>query len=97
MNHEHAARTDQPSVDELREKLNELRDGLSDLGKIIKGIAQEKAGDVRQSASGYVDQGRAKTEELTHSCEDYIRQKPLKSVLIAGAVGAVLGALWLRR
>jgi ElaB/YqjD/DUF883 family membrane-anchored ribosome-binding protein len=97
MNSETATPTDQPSVEELREKLNELRDGLSDLGKIIRGIAHEKADDVRQSASGYVDQGKAKTEELTHSCEDYIRQKPLKSVLIAGAVGAVVGALWLRR
>ena len=88
---------DQPSIDELRAKMNELRDGLSDLGKILKGIAREKADDVRESATGYVDQGKAKTDEFTHSMEDYIRQKPLKSVVIAGCVGAVLGALWLRR
>jgi ElaB/YqjD/DUF883 family membrane-anchored ribosome-binding protein len=91
------AAVDQPSIEELRKKLNELRDGLSDLGHILKGIAREKAEDVRDSASGYVDQGKAKTEELTHSMEDYIRAKPLKSVVIAGCLGAVLGALWLRR
>jgi ElaB/YqjD/DUF883 family membrane-anchored ribosome-binding protein len=47
-------------------------------------------------AQEYYEMSREKAMELEQNVEQYIREKPLQSVLIAAGVGAVLGFL-LRR
>ena len=42
-------------------------------------------------------QGREKVRQVEQSIEQYIREQPLKSMLIAAGVGLVLGRFWMRR
>lgn len=60
-------------------------------------MANEKVEQVREGAAGYVKEGREKARNIEHSIEQYIREEPIKSVLIAAGVGLVLGRFWMRR
>jgi ElaB/YqjD/DUF883 family membrane-anchored ribosome-binding protein len=58
--------------------------------------AQEKFNEMRDQASEYYEQGRQRAMEWEHSLEDYVQQQPIKALLIAAGVGAMLGFLWRR-
>ena len=91
-----ATPADAPSTEQLQQKLNELKQDLQQVGQLLKSAAQEKLEGLRNAATQRVRQGRAKTEQAGGSVEEYIRAKPVRSVLLAAGVGAVLGAI-LRR
>lgn len=63
--------------------------GLED----IREQAVAVGADVRELAQ---TAGRAAMDQM-NPVEDYIREKPLKSMLIAAGVGALVGAIFLRR
>ncbi len=69
---------------------------LRDMGQQVKETAQEKLQNLRETASEYYEQGREKAMEWEQNFEDYIREQPVKSVLIAAGVGLFLGFLWRR-
>jgi ElaB/YqjD/DUF883 family membrane-anchored ribosome-binding protein len=50
-------------------------------------------GDVRELAATAGDVALAQVEPI----EDFVRDKPLKSVLIAAGIGALFGLIFLRR
>jgi ElaB/YqjD/DUF883 family membrane-anchored ribosome-binding protein len=52
---------------------------------------------LRASASEYCEEGRDKVRRAERGFEQYVREQPLKSVLIAAGVGMVLGRFWIRR
>ena len=62
--------------------IHELRQRAADVGDSFKAMAAT-AGTAAGDSLGPV--------------EDYVRQKPIKSLLLALAAGAVLGAIFLRR
>ena len=51
----------------------------------------------RSATQDYLRQGREKAEELTSNVEGLIRNQPTQALLVAAAVGFVLGACWMRR
>jgi len=57
---------------------------------------QERIGDIKDQANEYYEQGRQRAQEWEQSLEDYVREQPIKSLLIAAGVGLVLGAIWKR-
>lgn len=63
-------------------RMNEFRRQAGHIGDSVKAMA-ETAGDLAGDQLGPV--------------EEYVRQKPVKSLLMALAAGAVLGAIFLRR
>jgi ElaB/YqjD/DUF883 family membrane-anchored ribosome-binding protein len=67
------------------------------MGEIAKDAAQEKLGQLRENASEYCEQGQDKMQQVERSFEQCIRDRPLKSVLIATGVGLLLGRFWMRR
>ncbi len=67
------------------------------MGEIAKDVAQEKLGELRENASEYCEQGQDKMRQVERSFEQYIRERPLKSILIATGVGLLLGRFWVRR
>ena len=91
-----SAPADVPSGEQLQQKLNELKQDLQQVGQLLKSVAQEKLEVIRDAASQRVRQGRAKTVQVEGSVEEYIRAKPVRSVLIAAGIGAILSAV-LRR
>ncbi len=81
----------------LGRKARTVTQDLQELGGMAREMAQEKVEQLRASASGYFDQGRDNVQKLERGFEQFIRQQPLKSILIAAGVGLLLGGLWMRR
>jgi ElaB/YqjD/DUF883 family membrane-anchored ribosome-binding protein len=70
---------------------------MQELGGMAREMAQEKYEQVRDGAVDYAREGREKVRTVERSIEQYIREKPLKSVLIAAGAGLLLGRFWMRR
>ena len=60
-----------------------------DLEKVVE--------EIDQSASECCAEMREKASELCSSMESYVRQEPMKSVVIAAGLGLVAGLLLSRR
>lgn len=80
---------------------------LRDVGSQLRDQAQQQFGQVRDQASQYYEQGRdraveyyeqgrQRAMEMEQNLENYIREQPVKSVLIAAGVGCLLGFIWRR-
>lgn len=89
--------TDGGSVDEVRRKTAELKQNAQDLTSAAKAAANEKLGEIRSSANEYYETSRQRVYEAEASVEDYIRDQPVKAMLIAAGVGFFLGACYVRR
>lgn len=74
----------------------ELGQNIRDMGQQVKEAAREQMGRIRDSAGEYYETGREKALEWEHRFEDYVREQPVKSMLIAAGVGLFLGVLWRR-
>ena len=80
----------------LREKGEQLRSAAKEQVEHLRENAEEYYEQGRQMAGEYYDQGRQKAMEWSEEVENYVREQPMKSVLIAAGVGLVLGFLWRR-
>jgi ElaB/YqjD/DUF883 family membrane-anchored ribosome-binding protein len=81
---------------QLKEKASEMAQSLRDMGSSVKDVAKEQYENVRDKAEEYYEYGRERAQEWQQQAEDYIREQPLKSVLIAAGVGILLGVIWRR-
>jgi ElaB/YqjD/DUF883 family membrane-anchored ribosome-binding protein len=70
---------------------------LKEMGDIITDAAQEKLGEVRENATELYEQGRDKIQGVGGTFEQYVRERPVKSVLIAAGIGVLFGRFWMRR
>lgn len=84
------------TVENIREKAEEVGQTIRDMGQQARETARQKYEDLRQQAGEYYETGRQHAMEWEQSLEDYVRQQPVKSLLIAAGVGVLLGALWKR-
>jgi ElaB/YqjD/DUF883 family membrane-anchored ribosome-binding protein len=89
-------------VSPLRQQTDTIKEDIRELGNMARDAAQEKLDEARQAAADAVEtgrqrateiygQGREKAEEIEEQVVDYVRKKPVKSMLIAGGVGLLLG------
>ena len=62
----------------------------------LRDAAREKYDHLREQAEDYYQQGRDTAREWQGNLETYVREQPLKAVLIAAGVGVLLGAIWKR-
>ena len=83
--------------DKLGKQAKELTEDLQKLGGTVRDAAQEKLGQVSEPASEYCEQGRDKVHGVACACEQFLRQRPLTSALLAAGVGWLLGRFWNRR
>ena len=81
----------------LGAQANELSEDLKEMGATVKDAAQEKLRDVRENATEYYEQGRDNVHGVLCDFEQYVRARPVKSVLIAAGVGLLFGRFWMRR
>jgi ElaB/YqjD/DUF883 family membrane-anchored ribosome-binding protein len=71
---------------------------LQNIGAQVKDAAQERYAQMRDKTSEFYHQGRDKAVEWERSLENYVREQPMKSVLIAAGIGCLLALVWrLRR
>lgn len=90
--------TGEPSVSErVSGMAADLQHHAQEMGAQIKDVAEQKMNEVRDSAAQYYEQGRERAQVAAGDMENYIREQPTKSLLIAAGIGAVLGVLWVRR
>ncbi|MCY2994022.1 MAG: hypothetical protein NTY19_40025 [Planctomycetota bacterium] len=84
-------------TDRLADQAKEVKKDLQEMGQTVRDAAQEKIGQVGEKASEYYDEGRDSVHGVACACEQFVRQRPLRAVLIAAGVGWLLGVLWKRR
>ena len=77
-----------------RDKKNELKNLIMDKYPELKDTFFE--GQMQDNASACYGRGRDKVHYTERSVDQFIREQPLKSVLIAAGVGLLLGRFWMR-
>jgi ElaB/YqjD/DUF883 family membrane-anchored ribosome-binding protein len=65
-------------------------------GQIAENVAH-KLDEIAGSAHQLYDRGRERVGELRDSVDVYIKERPMRSVLIAAGVGLCLGLILARR
>ena len=78
-------------------KARTVTQDFQELGGMAREMAQEKVAQLRASASEYCEDGRDTVKQVEHRLAQYVREQPLKAILIAAGVGLVLGRFWMRR
>lgn len=79
------------------EQVSDVMESLRDAGTRARRLAQRQLGNLRETASGYVDQGRQRAKQVSDTIEHRIVETPFTSILVAAGVGFLFGILWNRR
>jgi ElaB/YqjD/DUF883 family membrane-anchored ribosome-binding protein len=81
----------------MNSKPRTVTQNLRELGGMARDIAEEKVDQLRTSATEAYQGGRNSMQRGGHYVEQFIREQPFKSILVAAGVGMLLGGLWMRR
>ena len=79
------------------EDVGELTRTAKDAVLDAKHAVQEKASSIAATARRRYQAAASKVGDYEEQFADVVRDKPLRSLAIAAAVGVLLGALWSRR
>jgi ElaB/YqjD/DUF883 family membrane-anchored ribosome-binding protein len=79
--------------DKAQEVGTQIRDKAQEVGTQVRDKAQKMARQGEATASDYYQQGREQVEALGNTLEDYIRTKPLQSILMAAGLGMCMALL----
>jgi ElaB/YqjD/DUF883 family membrane-anchored ribosome-binding protein len=60
-------------------------------------LAEEAAREAKATALEYKEEAREWADENAEELRTHVRAQPIQSILIAGGIGAFLGAIFLRR
>ena len=83
--------------EQLGQQAKEVTEDLQRMCGTVRDAAQEKLGQVGEKASEYCEQQQDKAHGTACACEQFLRQRPLMSVLLAAGIGWLLGRFWNRR
>lgn len=81
----------------LREQAQEVTKDLQKMGNIASDAVEENLEQMRENASEYYEHGRDGVHKAERTFEQFIRDRPIQSILIAAGVGLFLGRFWMRR
>lgn len=81
----------------LGEQAKEVTEDVRKMGETVRDAAQEKLEQAGDMAVECCRQGREKVHGVACACEQFVQQRPLRSVLVAVGIGWVLGRFWKRR
>ena len=82
--------------DQFGKQAKELTEDLQRMGRTVRDAAQAKLGQVGEKAAEYGDQAQDKLHGAACACEQFVRERPLRSVLMAAGIGWLLGRFWKR-
>ena len=85
------------SVDSLVEESNKLVDEARDLGRRALSSAGHAVQGLREEGAAVLETGKKKAVQYKSRLDDAVAENPIKSLLIAAGIGAVLGAVLARR
>ena len=66
-------------------------------GRTLRDAAQGQVEQLHADAAACAREGQDKVQQVERNLAQYVREQPLKSILIAAGVGLVLGRVWRRR
>ena len=82
---------------QLGKQATKVTEDLQEMSGTVRDAAQEQLGQVGEKATEYYEQVRDKAHSVTCACEQFLRERPLSSVLMAVGIGWLLGRFWKRR
>lgn len=82
---------------QLGKQAREVTEDLQTMGETVRDAVREKLAEVGENASECCEQGRDKVRGVACACEQFVRERPLTSILMAAGIGWLLGRLWKRR
>ena len=82
------------TTDQLGKQVNEVTEDLQAMGRNVRDAAQKKLGQAGEKAAEYGEQARDQLHGVACACEQFVRERPLRSVLIAAGIGWLLGRFW---
>jgi ElaB/YqjD/DUF883 family membrane-anchored ribosome-binding protein len=82
------------TTDQLGKQVNEVAEDFQEMGGAVRDAVQAKLGEVGEKAAEYCQQAQDKVHGVACLCEKFIRERPLRSVLIAAGIGWLLGRFW---
>jgi ElaB/YqjD/DUF883 family membrane-anchored ribosome-binding protein len=89
------ARAGEPA--ELREHMRMIGDDVKELARVAKDALAQKVESAKGATADLYSRGHDKVVEYKDHFVDLARENPIRSVLIAAGVGAVVGLLLRRR
>jgi ElaB/YqjD/DUF883 family membrane-anchored ribosome-binding protein len=81
----------------LAKQAKDVKEDLREMRGTVRDAAQETVGQFGEAAAGYFEQGRDKDHGVACACEQFVRERPLSSVLMAAGVGWLFGRFGRRR
>ncbi len=85
------------AMDDLLSVTRDLRDNLSRLVGASKSLAGEKLHGLRDGTSDLLGRGRDRVSHLAENAGGYVRDEPVKALVIAAGAGLLIGYLLKRR
>jgi ElaB/YqjD/DUF883 family membrane-anchored ribosome-binding protein len=80
--------------DQLDKQAKDVTEDLQEMGATLRDAARVKLGRVGARASECCEHARDKVHGAACACEEFVRQRPLTSVLLAAGAGVLLGCFW---
>ena len=93
---ESGSASNQGAASQLKDKASEMASGIRDMGTQAYDAAAEKYQSVKDSAAEYYQAGHDKAVAWEAQIESYVRERPIKSLLMAAGAGMLLGIIWKR-
>jgi ElaB/YqjD/DUF883 family membrane-anchored ribosome-binding protein len=85
------------AAEEFRRHATALKDSARDLSSAGRQLAGETIERVKHSAQHYYRRGTGQARAIETKVEDYVRARPIRSLLIAASGGFLLAKLFGRR
>jgi ElaB/YqjD/DUF883 family membrane-anchored ribosome-binding protein len=82
---------------DVSEQASSMANDLQEMGASARRMAGDSVEALRDTANEYLEEGRARVRELSDTVQTRIQEQPMTSILVATAVGFLLGVLWVRR
>ena len=91
------SRTKRTSTNGLAAHRATIAQDIHEIGDAAKRVAKDGVEAVRETTQQYFDQGRSRARNVGETLQSKVQEQPLKSLLVAAAVGFLVGACWIRR
>jgi ElaB/YqjD/DUF883 family membrane-anchored ribosome-binding protein len=81
----------------ISERASAIAKDFQDVRSATKQMATDSVDALRRTATDLLDEGRTKAREAGQTVQGKVKEQPATSVLIAAAIGFLLGVFWVRR
>lgn len=82
--------------EEFGQQAKAVTEDLQNMGQAVRDAAQAKLGQAGDKAAEYCGQAQDQLHGVACACEQFVRERPLRSVLMAAGIGWLLGRFWNR-